>query len=482
MILLVGTAFAAEVPPARAGVRYLQDWRSASPTSGQHISIACTGRLFYALAWQANAVTGVDVYDMHGKKLRFMANVERKARHCREIAASRNGNYFLWSSGIAFEFGPRGAYLGQIVTEDPRIKLRGPGRIAIGPSGLIYIADPLIHVAAFDGLGQPAHLRQPPFGGWATLRGLAVNPDGLVAVSAGGKESVGILSPSLEMRASFGRQGTSRGRFSGVGEVAMTRRFVAVADRGNRRVQVFDLNGCHLASIDGVLAQKIAASDTDEILALEREHLTCFRRTYLGSQPGGPFAEYLEALDLFERGQAKEATQKLQAVLVSGEADHSLKTAARNALSGGTMCFRRHILAPRPPTESEATALAERNVGRKPAFTAADPEEEGFNWVAMEKGFVVLVDPDENVRTFAGFVSVNRLARATPSALEFTPGRVWAATDRGLCYFDRRRGAWRLYTDGQVRPGAAVSSLKAEEGKLIVELAGGSKVELALPR
>ncbi len=482
LILLVAATLAADVPPARVGVRYIQQWTSSAATSGQYIAIACTGKLFYALAWQANRVTGVDVYDLAGRKLRFQANVERKARHCREIAASRNENYFLWSSGIAFEFGPRGAYLGQTVTEDPKIRLRGPGRIAIGPTGLIYIADPQIHVAAFDGLGEPAHLRQLPFGGWAALRGLSVNPDGLVAVSAGGRESVGVFSSSLELRASFGRQGTFRGHFSGVGELAITRRIVAVADRGNRRVQVFDLNGCYLACVDGVLAQKIAASDTDEILVLERGKLACFGRRYLGGEARGPFAGYLDSLDLFERGKPKEATAKLQAVLVSDEADRSLKTAARNALSGGTLCFRRHVLEPRAPTESEAAALAERKLKKSVAFAAGDPEREGFNWVALEKGFLALVDPEENVATFEGFANVNGLSRATPSTVEFTPGRVWAATDGGLCYFDRRRGAWRLYVDERLRPGSAVSALKSEEGKLIVELAGGSKVELKLPR
>ena len=476
-MLLVASA----VPPARAGVRYLQDWSSASPTAGQYISVTSTGKLFYALAWRANCVVGVEVYDLRGRKLRFLKNVEKKARHCREMAASRRGSYYLWSSGIAFEFGSDGSYLGQTVTADSHIRVRGPGRIATGPAGLIYIADPHINVAAFDRLGEPVHVRGLPFGGWARLRGLSVNPEGLVAVSAGGRESVGIFSPALELRASFGRQGTSRGHFSGVGELAITRRIVAVADRGNRRVQVFDLNGCYLASIDGVLAEKIAASDTDAILVLERGRVSCFRRKYLESEPRGPFAAYLDSLDLFERGKPEEATVKLRAILAS-EADHSLKTAAANALSGGTLCLRRHILPPRPPTETEAAALAERRVRKNALFAAADPERKGFNWVAIEEGFVALVEPDENVITFEGFARVNGLARATASAIEFTEGRVWAATDRGLCYFDGRRGAWRLYTDDRIKPGSAVSALKVGAGGLIVEFAGGSKVELKLPR
>ena len=147
----------------------------------------------------------------------------------------------------------------------PQIEAGKPTGLAVGPDGLIYVADTHYHrVMVFDPSG--ALLRQ--FGRFGEDDGCFIYPtdvafgaDGRIYVSEyGGNDRVSIFSPDGEFLSSFGTPGSEAGQLSRPAalRVDVQAGRVYVADACNHRVAVCDLSGRpvrYVGSVGGQLGQ-----------------------------------------------------------------------------------------------------------------------------------------------------------------------------------------------------------------------------------
>ena len=145
------------------------------------------------------------------------------------------------------------AALSQVMILDPegsakRVDVAGlsqPESVAwLGP-GTLLIADTWSQrvIRADTATGQVWVLPAPD-GGWYGPRGIAVGPDGSVAVTDTGDKRVILYSPDLRHLKVIGKPGTGPGELiEPVGIAWLDYRSFVVCDTGNRRLQVFSVSG-----------------------------------------------------------------------------------------------------------------------------------------------------------------------------------------------------------------------------------------------
>ncbi len=122
-----------------------------------------------------------------------------------------------------------------------RGKLSAPSSIAIDDQDRIYVADESAGVVkVFDYFGNYL------FGiGFSTLSkpvGLSFDPSGRLFVADCSLHQIFIFAKSGEKISSFGTRGDQIGSFNEPYDVAVSGRRLFVADTGNRRIQVFELD------------------------------------------------------------------------------------------------------------------------------------------------------------------------------------------------------------------------------------------------
>jgi len=140
-------------------------------------------------------------------------------------------------------------------TADGRAMLADPKNVAIGPDGRIYVVEGRAsRVTVFNMDGSVATSWGNQGDGDGQFRepwGIAIAPNGNVYVADTWNHRVQYFDPNGSFLGKFGRLGDAKGRidadpgiFWGPRSVAISRGGeVFVTDTGNKRVQVFDLNG-----------------------------------------------------------------------------------------------------------------------------------------------------------------------------------------------------------------------------------------------
>lgn len=146
-----------------------------------------------------------------------------------------------------------------IVGQPDRGLLRVPEALAVGPGGHVYVGDQFSYaVRRFSPRGRleaewGSYGAGP--GQFGAIAGLAVGPGGDVFVVDSGHDRVERFAPGGRLLGSWGGQGARIGQLhlgSGPtpdhppgGAIAVSGRYVYVADTSNNRIERFDLNGSH---------------------------------------------------------------------------------------------------------------------------------------------------------------------------------------------------------------------------------------------
>lgn len=130
--------------------------------------------------------------------------------------------------------------------ENPAI----PGRILIGPNGLLYLSEPNNHrVLVYDAnekllgsFGREHGLQSPG--------GMAIDTKGNLMVLDFGTSSIHVINPRGELVKTIGKRGNGPGEFAVPREIAVDRfGNLFVADTLNHRIQVFDPEGAFVLSV-----------------------------------------------------------------------------------------------------------------------------------------------------------------------------------------------------------------------------------------
>lgn len=168
------------------------------------------------------------------------------------VGVDSHGHVFLFHRGAGDSILGLDPADGRVVVRFGAGVFRNPHGLAIGPNDEIWVTDTLRHqvlrfdhegnlLAAIGELGVPGtdllHFDQPT--------DLAFASTGEIFVSDGyGNSRVVRLAREGRPMAAFGRKGTGVGEFDLPHGIAIDARDrIYVADRGNQRVQIFDLSG-----------------------------------------------------------------------------------------------------------------------------------------------------------------------------------------------------------------------------------------------
>ena len=167
--------------------------------------------------------------------------------------------------------------------------------IAIGPNGRTVTSDPgayllsdTAHVTAFHPNGTLAFPIGSPGNGSGQFNrpgGVAIGPDGRIAVADRGNDRVQVFHPNGTLAFPIGSPGNGSGQFNRPGGVAIgPDGRIAVADRGNDRVQVFHPNGTLALSINSshaghdlfISPSDVAVGPDGRIVVVDRVRVTAF--------------------------------------------------------------------------------------------------------------------------------------------------------------------------------------------------------------
>lgn len=159
--------------------------------------------------------------------------------------------------------------LGAFVDQLPGF--RDPGGVAYAPDGGLIVADTGARRVRI--LGPDGATTRDLDGGAAPFvapADVAVCEDGLICVVDAAAARVRLLSPDGAPVAEWGAAGGGNGEFHDPQGIAANRTLVAIADTGNRRVQIFDRSGGWLRTLGGEAGAE-GALDLPADVALDAE-------------------------------------------------------------------------------------------------------------------------------------------------------------------------------------------------------------------
>lgn len=123
-------------------------------------------------------------------------------------------------------------------------QFKEPNSIELDETGSVYVTDGLAHkLLKFDAEGKFVKEWTKPVLDFYGPRDLAFGPNKKLYVIDQGHTNVTIFDPSTDTFTTFGSNGAGEGQFNEATGIGIGGNLVFVADRDNRRVQVFDLAG-----------------------------------------------------------------------------------------------------------------------------------------------------------------------------------------------------------------------------------------------
>lgn len=129
-------------------------------------------------------------------------------------------------------------------TVGTRTQLREPEAVAWGQHGDLYIADTWQHrVLALDPQTHASRSLFPLLNGWYGPRGIAVHPDGRVAITDTGHKQIVVSDSSLADVHIIGGAGHEPGKLDEPVGITWVGDHLLVADTGNHRLQLLATNG-----------------------------------------------------------------------------------------------------------------------------------------------------------------------------------------------------------------------------------------------
>lgn len=161
------------------------------------------------------------------------------------IVADTSGNFYVADAGNARvqKFGPDGNFL-MSIDGTAEIRLREPNGVAVDTAGRIYVTDAFLNrLIRFDRDGRLSGQWRGPEPGFYGPRDIEIGPNGHVYVIDQGRTRVVRFDPSSESFSAWGSRGGEQGQFIEPTGIEATDKYILVADLGNDRIQIFDLDG-----------------------------------------------------------------------------------------------------------------------------------------------------------------------------------------------------------------------------------------------
>ena len=224
----------------------------------------------------------IQVFDSYGTFLRSFGckgNHPGEFSSPRGIAIDKDRKIFVSDNHKVQIYSWEGEYLGSFDDKGNReSKLSFPWGLSFDNKGNVIVADHgnrLIKIFTPDGrfvmkigaqnlLGLPAH---------------CVQSDGYFIVSDKGKDCVKVFNSEGRFLYSFGKEGEGDGEFNSPCGLSVTQsKHLLVCDRGNQRIQVFELNGTFVAKFEGnkigylTSPKFIAILSNDQFVVSDQNH------------------------------------------------------------------------------------------------------------------------------------------------------------------------------------------------------------------
>ncbi len=165
----------------------------------------------------------------------------------RGIVADDKGNFFVADTGNGRiqKFNSDGTFIAALGKPgNAEGELREPNGIALDDTGNIYVTDAFNHkLVKMDPSGQVLKEWKGPDPGFYGPRDIAVGPDKKFYIVDQGRTRIVKFDPATESFTSWGTGGNGDGQFNESTGAAVGNGTVFVADTGNNRIQIFDLDG-----------------------------------------------------------------------------------------------------------------------------------------------------------------------------------------------------------------------------------------------
>ncbi|CAN5246723.1 hypothetical protein BH20ACI2_BH20ACI2_20190 [soil metagenome] len=165
----------------------------------------------------------------------------------RGISTDTAGNFYIADTGNSRvqKFSPDGLFLLSIGTPGAGMgQLREPNGVAIDPEGRIYVVDALNHkLLRFDAAGQFNNEWRGPEPGFYGPRDVVFGSNNHLYIVDQGRTRIVRFDPATESFFEWGTSGDAAGQFLESTGIEAGGGLIFVADLGNNRIQVFDLDG-----------------------------------------------------------------------------------------------------------------------------------------------------------------------------------------------------------------------------------------------
>jgi DNA-binding beta-propeller fold protein YncE len=166
----------------------------------------------------------------------------------RGIAVDSKGNIYVADQGNARiqKFDADGKFVSTFGTlGEAEGQFKEPNGVAVDPSGNVYVLDALNHkLVKFSADGKfVSEWKGPADNNLYGPRDLAIGPNKQIYIVDQGRGRVVRFDPANQSSTEFGTLGSAEGQFHESTGITIADNFVVVADGGNNRIEVFDLDG-----------------------------------------------------------------------------------------------------------------------------------------------------------------------------------------------------------------------------------------------